>query len=189
MNLKKSLEKCVRGWLPKENSLAYLHKPSKPRWRSPFWITLTLVVVVALAGIVFIGVSTFLRYSNPLADITVSYYEKTLNNTSVKVGDVVEVNVFVYWHGYVIPEFKRNVKIVDPFPEGYFNLTSESNVYESSGYGGSYQLKYLLRVVEGEGVSIELPKPRLYLDNVEVSIAGASPTLKLQNSVESEVKT
>jgi hypothetical protein len=142
-----------------------------------------LVVAVALAGTVFIGASTYLRYSNPPADITACYYEKTVNNTTVKVGDVVEVNVFVYWHGYVIPEFKRNVKIVDPFPESYFTLTRESNVYESKGYGGSYQLKYLLRVVEGENVSIELPRPKLYLDNVEVSLEGASPALKLQNFV------
>jgi len=189
VKIKKSLESRIRGWLPKENSLAYMHKASEPRWRRPFWITLTVVVAVALAGTVFIGVSTYLRYSNPPVDITACYYEKTVNSTTLEVGDVVEVNVFVYWHGYVIPEFKRNVKIVDSFPESYFTLTSESNVYESKGYGGSYQFEYLLRVVEGEGVSVELPKPRLYLDNVEVSIEGTSPVLKLQNSVESEVDT
>ena len=189
MNLKKALEKHIRGWLPKETILVYARKASKPRWRRPFWITLTVVVAVALAGTVFIGVSTYLRYSNPPADITACYYEKTVNGTTVKVGDVVEVNVFVYWHGYVIPEFKRNVKIVDPFPESYFTLTRESNVYESKGYGGSYQFEYLLSVVEGEGVSVELPEPRLYLDNVEVSIEGTSPLLKLRNSVELEVGT
>jgi len=141
-----------------------------------------LVVAVALACTVFVGVSTYLRYSNPSADITACYYEKTVNSTTAKVGDVVEVNVSVYWHAYVLPEFKRNVKIVDSFPEVYFNLTSESNVYEAKGHGGSYQFQYFLKVVDGEDRSIELPKPTLYLDNVEVSPAGTSPTLTLQNS-------
>lgn len=166
-----------------------MHKPSKPRWRKLYWITLTLVSVVFLAGFTFLGVSTYLRYSNPVMDITASYYEKTLNCSTASVGDIVEVNVGVYWHGYVIPEFKRDVKIVDPFPESNFILVTEGNVYESSGHGGSYRLKYLLKVVKGEGISVELPNPRLCLDNVEVSLEGTSPTLKLQNFVESEVKT
>jgi len=181
MNLKKSLERCVRGWLPKEPSRAFAHKTLKPRWQNPYWITLTLVLVVALAGIVYIGVNTYLRYSNPLMDITASYYEKTVNSTTAGVGDVVEVKVLVGWHGYVIPEFKRNVKIVDPFPEGYFSLASENetNVYQSEGYGGSYQLKYLLRVVGGDSESVEFQKPRLYLDGVEIPLSGTSPTLEI----------
>ena len=91
-----------------------------------------LVVVVALVAVAFVGVRTYMRYSNPLTDITASYYEKTSNSTTVIVGDVVEVKVLVGWHGYVIPEFKRNVKIVDPFPESFFSLASGSNVYEST---------------------------------------------------------
>jgi hypothetical protein len=181
MKLRKHLAAFVRGWLPKENSLAHVHKASKPRWRKPYWIALTMVSVVALAGFTFLGVNTFLRYSNPALDTTACYYEKTVNCSTASVGDVVEVNVQVYWHGYVFPEFKRDVKIVDSFPEGNFILINEGNVYESSGYGGSYQLKYLLRVVEGDGVSVELPTPKLYLDNVDVSLEGTSPTLKLQN--------
>jgi len=116
-------------------------------------------------------------------DTTACYYEKMVNCSTVSVGDVVEVNVQVCWHGYVFPEFKRDVKIVDSFPESNFRLINEGNVYESSGYGGSYQLKYFLRIVEGEGVSVELPKPRLYLDNVEVSLEGTSPALILQNQM------
>jgi len=179
MGLKKHLERHIRGWLPKEANFALIHKTSKPRWRKPYWIALTLVSVVVLAGFTFLGVSTYLRYSNPVMDITACYYEKTVNCSTASVGDIVEVNVWVYWHGYVIPEFKRDVKIVDSFPESNFILVNEGNVYESSGYGGSYQLKYLLRVVEGEGVSIELSKPLLYLDNVEISLEDTSPTLNI----------
>ena len=134
-----------------------------------------------LAGVVYLGVNTYLRYSNPLMDITASYYEKTVNSTAVGVGDVVEVRVLVGWHGYVIPEFKRNMKIVDPFPESFFALASGSNVYESSGYGGSYRLKYLLRVVGGEGISTEFPKPRLCLNNVEIPLSGTSPTVNISS--------
>lgn len=131
MNLKKSLERRVRGWLPKEPSLAYALKASKPRWRKPYWITLMLVAVVALAAITFVGVRTYVHYSNPAMDVAPSpYYEKTTNSTTVSIGDIVEVNVWVYWHGYVIPEFKRDVKIVDPY-SSYFTLANQTNVYDS----------------------------------------------------------
>jgi hypothetical protein len=112
-----------------------------------------------------------------------------VNCSTASVGDIVEVNVQVYWHGYVFPEFKRDVKIVDSFPESNFRLITEGDVYESTGYGGSYQLKYSLKVVEGEGVSVELPEPRLYLDTVEVSPEGTSPALRLQNFAESNMRT
>jgi len=180
MNLRKHLAAFVHGWLPKEPKTIYLHKSSKSRWRKPYWIALTLVSVVVLSGFAFQGVNAYLRYSNPAIDTTACYYEKTVNCSTASVGDIVEVNVQVYWHGYVFPEFKRNVKIVDSFPESSFILVTEDNVYESSGYGGSYQLKYLLKVVEGECVPVELPEPTLHLDNVAVPIEGTSPTLKLQ---------
>src|SRR4030067_2044388 len=114
-------------------------------------------------------------------DITASYSEKTVSSTTVKLGDVVEVKVLVGWHGYVIPEFERNVKIVGSFPENYLVIEGGTNIYETSGYGGSYQYKYSLKVIVGEGVSAELPKPRLYIDNVEVPLAGTSPTLKIES--------
>ena len=157
-------------------------KTLKPRWRKPYWIAFTLVSVVVLAGIVFVGVRTYMHYSNPAIDVAPSpYYEKTTNSTTVGIGDIVEVNVWVYWHGYVLPEFKRTVKIIDPFPESHFSLASENqtNVYQSQGYGGSYQLKYLLRVVGGEGASAEFPEPSLYLDGVEIPLSGTSPTLEI----------
>lgn len=179
MNLKKRLETFIQGWLPKEPNLAYALKASKPRWRKPYWITLMVVAVVALAAITFVGVRAYMHYSNPAMDVAPSpYYEKTTNSTSVGIGDIVEVNIWVYWHGYVIPEFKRDVKIVDPY-SGYFTLASQTNVYYSKGYGGGYQLKYELKVIGGEGVSTELPEPRLYLDNVEIPLEGTSPTIEI----------
>ena len=181
MNPKKYLQNRIRGWLPKAPSIAIAQKTLKPRWRNPYWITLTLVVAVAIAGFVYLGVNTYFRYSSPLMDITANYYEKTVNGTSISIGDVVEVKVLVGWHGYVIPEFKRNVKIIDAFPESSFILLSESNVYESSGYGGSYQYKYSLRVTGEEGISAELPKPQLYLNSVEIPLNGASPTLNISS--------
>jgi hypothetical protein len=144
-------------------------------------IMLIAVVVIALSGITFVGIKTYIRYANPLMDITASYYEKNVNSSTVNVGDIVEVKVLVGWHGYVFPEFKRNVQIVDPFSESCFTFISENNVYESTGYGGSYQLKYSLRVIGGEGASTELPKPRLYLDNVEIPLNGTSPTLNISS--------
>ena len=183
MGLKKNLENRIRGWLPKETKTTYMHKPAKSRWHKPYWIALTLVGVVVIAGFTFVGVNAYLRYSNPAMDTTACYYEKTVNCSTASVGDIVEVNVQVYWHGYVFPEFKRDVKIVDSFPESNFSLLNEGNVFESSGYGGSYQLKYILRVVEAEGVYVELPPPKLYLDNVEISIEGSNQTLQLQNQM------
>jgi hypothetical protein len=182
MNVKKRVQHLIRGWLPKETNLAYAKKEPKPRWRNPFWITFTVVVVVALTAVAFAGVSILARYVNSAMDVAPSpYYEKTANSTTASVGDIVEVSVWVHWHGYVLPEFKRNVKVVDPFPESYFSLASEneSNVYQSQGYGGTYQLRYLLRADGGEGVPIELPKPRLYLDDVEIPLTGENPTVNI----------
>ena len=182
MNLKKSLERRVRGWLPKTLSMAIAHKTPKPRWRNPYWMTFMLVVVVAMAAVTFVGMRTYIHYSNPAMDVAPSpYYEKTANSTTVGIGDILEVNVWVHWHGYVLPEFKRNVKIVDPFPEMYFSLAreNETNVYQMQGYGGSYHLKYSLRVDSGEGSSAEFPAPRLYLDDVEIPLSDTSTTLKI----------
>ena len=182
MTLKKHFRQVIRGWLPKEPSMAVAHKTLKTRWRNPYWIALTLVVVVAMAAVTFVSVRTYMRYCNPVLDVAPSpYYEKTTNSSRVGIGDIVEVNVWVHWHGYVLPEFKRNVKIVDPFPERYLSLAreNETNVYQSQGYGGSYHLKSSLRVDSGEGSSAEFPAPRLCLDYVEIPLSGTSTTLKI----------
>jgi hypothetical protein len=179
MKVRQHLAAFVRGWLPKEPKTAYMHKPSKSSWK-PYWKVISIAaVLIVLSSVAFVGVRTYLRYIDPKADVTASYFEKTVNNTTVEVGDVVEVEVLVGWHGYVIPEFKRDVKIVDPIPESNFALASESNVYESTGYGGSYLIKYSLKVVGGEGVSTELPEPKLCLDNVEIPLKGTSPIIDI----------
>ena len=72
--------------------MAYIHKPSKPRWKI-FWKTLSIVVVViVLAGVAFVGVRTYMHYSNPAMDVAPSpYYEKATNSTTVDIGDIVEL--------------------------------------------------------------------------------------------------
>jgi hypothetical protein len=186
MNPLRYLEKRIRGWLPKESNLAYALKTSKPRWRKPAWIAITVVAVIALAFAAYTGVQTYLRYSNPRLDITASYYEKTLNCSTASVGDVVEVEVSVYWHGYVIPEFKRHVEIIDPYSESNFQLVGGNNTYTYSGHGGDSQFKYLLKVTGAEAGPIELPKPRLYLDGSEIPLTGTSAVLEIQAMSELE---
>ena len=184
MGLKRHLEKQVRGWLPKESSIAYVHKQLKPRWRRPVWLALSLVAVVALAFFAYRGVQTLIFYTDPQADVTASYYGKALNCTSARVGDVVEVSVYVYWHGHVVPEFKRQVEIIDPYPESNFELISGNesnfgllsfnNTLQYSGSGGMAQLKYQLKVIHNDIETIELPKPKLYLDGTEIQLYSES---------------
>ncbi len=176
MTLKKNFQNRIRGWLPKEPIKMQASNAFKPRWRKPQWIALTLVAVVALSFVTYTGVQTFLRYNDPRLDVTASNFEKTLNCTTARVGDVVEVTVRVSWHGRVFPEFKREVRVVDAFPEDQFALADGSNVYEYTGCGGSDQFTYALRVV-AEPDGLELPEPKLYLDNVEVQLTGTSTIL------------
>jgi hypothetical protein len=174
---KLNFKKRFDGWFPEEPTVVYASNSHKPRWRKPQWIAFTLVALVALAFAIYGGVQTYLRYSNPRLDVTASYFEKTLNCTKASVGDVVEVKVSLYWHGYVIPEFKRQVEIIDAYPETIFELVDGNNTHKSSGYGGGDEFKYSLKVI-GNVASIELPKPRLYLDNVEIPLDGQSTNLE-----------
>ncbi len=178
MELKKPLRRLFCGWLPKETSLAYAVKASKPRWRKPQWIALTLITIIALSFAAYMGVQTFIRYSNPQADVTASYFEKTLNCTTANVGDIVEVKLMVNWHGYIFPEFKRQVQIIDAYPEANFELVNGNNTRQYSGYGGGDQFEYLLKVTDGTGV-VDLPKPILYLDNTEIVLSGQTPNIHL----------
>ena len=178
MKINKNSGSRIRGWLPKEPIGAYANKPLKSRWRKPQWIALTLVAVVALAFVIYTGVQTYLRYSDPRLDVTASYFEKSLNCSTASVGDVVEVKVLLGWHGYVFPEFNRQVKIIDPFPENNFELVGGNNTYEYVGYGGGDQFTYLLKVIGAEAESMELPKPRLYLDNTEILLNGQTAILE-----------
>jgi hypothetical protein len=177
----------IRGWLPKEPIIAYASKAFKPRWRETRWIAFTLVAIVGLAFATYTGAQIYLRYSNPKLDVTSGYYEKTLNCTTANVGDVVEVYVLVGWHGYVIPEFTREVKIVDPYLENSFELVGGNNTYGYSGYGGGDQFTYLLKVIGNDTQSIEMPKPRLYLDGSEICLNGTNAVLEIQTVSESEI--
>lgn len=158
MTVKKRFRK-TRGWLPKE--LVLHANRQQLRWKSPRWIALTLVVVVALAFVAYSGVQTLLRWSNPKLDVTASYFEKTLNSTSVHVGDLLVVTYRVGWHGHIFPEFGRNVKVVDELPKDGFVLVNGTNIHEYLGSGGSDQFSYTVKVTGQKGV-VELPEPKLF---------------------------
>jgi hypothetical protein len=176
VNHEKNSRRLSRGWLPKEVTLTCSAKAAKPRWRNPAWIAFTVVTISALIFAGFTGVQTYIRYSNPQADVTASYFEKTLNCTQATIDDVVEVNVLVSWHGHIFPEFKRQVKIVDAYPDN-FELIKGNITCQYIGNGGD-QLQYQLKITAGNG-SIELPKPELYLDNTPVSLSGNTAIIQL----------
>jgi hypothetical protein len=173
----KNSQRLYRGWLPKEGNVIHSTKTTLPRWRRPKWLALSMIAVVSLAFVAYTGVQTYVRYSNPQADVTASYFEKTLNCTQATIGDVVEVNVLVGWHGHIFPEFKRQVKIVDAYPDN-FELIKGNVTCQYIGYGGGDQLQYQLKITAGNG-SIELPKPELYLDNTPVSLSGNTAIIQL----------
>ena len=164
----KSLQKRIRGWLPKEP--VFMQKPMQQRWRRPAWVAVTLIAVVALAFAAYTGAQTIIRYSNPQADVTANYFEKTVNCTSAQVGDVVEVKVLVGWHGYVLPEFKRHVEIIDLFPEDNFKLVEGNNTHKYLGCGGGDQWAYFLEVINKNVTAVDLPCPQLYLDNIHIPV-------------------
>lgn len=180
MILKEYLDTRIRGWLPKDHSLAYSKKPLSSRWKNPYLITLTVFVLITAVFVTYGGVQTYLRYNNPKIDITSSYYQKILNSSIARIGDVVEVKVQVYWHGYLIPEFKRDIRIVDSFPENTFQLIEGSNTFRASGYGGSYEIRYLLKITSLLSANIELPEPKLYLDAIEVPLNRVDTNSKIQ---------
>jgi hypothetical protein len=182
---KKTLNK-IRGWFPHEPNIIYAQKTAKPRWRKPRWIAFTLIGIITIASVAFLGVRTYIRYSDPQADVTTAFYEKSLNCSAASVGDIIEVKVLVGWHGYILPEFKRHVAMIDPFPESNFQLADGNNTYQYSGFGGGNQFTYLLKVIGNDTQSIEFPKPRLYLDGSEISLRGTSAVLEAQTVPESE---
>lgn len=179
MKKRQSLKHRILGWIPKEPIAAYAGKTLKHRWKKPAWIALTLVAVVALSFFAYRGLQIYINYSNPQADVTASYFEKSLNCSAANVGDVVEVKTRVYWHGHVLPEFQRQVNIIDSFPENNFELISGNNTRQYNGSGGGDQFTYLLKVIDADVESVELPKPRLYLDGSEIPLTGASADLEL----------
>lgn len=61
MNLKESLERRVRGWLPKELSLSYANKASKPSWWKPLWIVSILGIIVSALVLFLSGYTSLER--------------------------------------------------------------------------------------------------------------------------------
>jgi hypothetical protein len=74
-------------------------------------------------------------------------------------------------------QFKRQVKIVDVYPDS-FELINGNITQQYIGYGGGDQLQYQLKVTNGNS-TIELPKPELYLDNSKISLSGQTPSIQL----------
>ncbi|MGD6811015.1 MAG: hypothetical protein ACQCN3_15080 [Candidatus Bathyarchaeia archaeon] len=166
----------TRGWFPKD-PIIKMSTHVKPRWKKPQLIALTVVATVALTFIAYSGVQTVLRWSDPHLDVTASYFEKSMNATSVHVGDSVEVTLRVGWHGRVLPEFMRDVKVVDALPDNVV-LVNGQNVFEYSGSGGSDQYVYTVKITGQTGV-IELPKPELFLDGTEIALDGTTSTIEI----------
>ncbi len=179
-NILRYVENRVRGWLPKEPSHAYERQAPKPKPKPYVKAFAVVAVVVLLAGATFFATRTYLRYSNPASDVTACYFQKTTNSTTLNVGDAVEVEVMVYWHGYVVPEFKREVKIMDPTPEAFVLVDGSNSLQEQAGYGGSYLLTYTLKAEKAEAAFVNLPAPQLQLDNAEIVLQGSTPTLTIK---------
>ncbi len=175
MKTKRKLS-LFRGWFPKDPVMA--NKQPHIHWKKTRWIALTVVTVLALGFVAYSGAETFLRWNDPQLDVTASYFEKSLNATAVHVGDSVQVTFRVGWHGRVLPEFARDVKIVDPLLASGFVLVDGANVAEYRGGGGSDQYIYTLKVVGDAGV-FELPKPQLFLDGAEITLSGVCPSLQV----------
>lgn len=170
MKKKQILESRIRGWFPKEPLTCYVHNPVKSKFKKPVWIVFTLVTLIIVCFGAYIAAQTYIRYINPQADVTSSYFERRLNCTSASVGDFVEVTVLVNWHGRVFPEFKREVETIDFFPESNFQLADGHNSFNYSGYGGGYQFEYTLKVIscDRNNTSVGFPNTKLFLDNTEI---------------------
>jgi len=136
-----------------------------------------LTVVVGLT--VAYGIEVWMRKTNPLTDVPTAEFQKTLNMTTVRMGEVFKVDIFIGWHGHMLPEFTRHVKVVDPYPEDYVILVNGSNIYEYHGGGPGPSFAYALKVVGGQGKTVELPPPKFYLDGVEIPLSGTSPQIQI----------
>jgi len=136
-----------------------------------------LSVIVGLAAAY--GVDVWMRKTNPLRDVPSAEFQKTVSANTVRVGEVFSVDVFIGWHGHVLPEFTRHVKVVDPYPEDCFFLVNGSNIYEDHRRGPGPGFTYTLKVVRGQGRTVQLPPPKFYLDGVEIPLKGTSPLIQI----------
>jgi hypothetical protein len=139
---------------------------------------------MAAAYLIYGGVQVAIYYTNPQADVYACYFDKSLNATTAHAGDTIEVETRVSWHGHIAPEFKRQVNITDAFPTGSFELVSGNSTLQYTGYGGSESVHYALRVTNSTQGQIELPTPKLYLDDAEITLKGTNPVLEVKPEVE-----
>jgi len=137
-----------------------------------------LTVVAGLA--VAYGIEVLMRKTNPLMDVPSAEFQKTVSATKVSIGDVFRVDIFIGWHGHVIPEFSRHVKVVDSYPGENFILESGSSIYEYQGRGPGPEFTYTLEVVGGQGMTVQLPPPKFYLDGVEIPLSGTCPQIQIE---------
>jgi len=145
--------------------------------------------VLLVAGVVFIvviaslvlayGVEAWMRKTDPLRDVPSAEFQKTVSKTQATVGDTFTVEVFIGWHGHVLPEWTRHVEAFDPYPEDYCALANGNNTCEYDGYGPGPAFTYGLEVVGGSGRTIQLPTPRFYLDGVEIPLRGTAPEIEI----------
>ena len=138
----------------------------------------TFLTVIAGLAVAY-GIDVWMRKTNPLIDVPSAEFQKTVNTTTVKMSDVFRVSIFIGWHGHVLPEFTRHVKVVDAYPEDYFTLLDGSNICEYHGGGPGPGFTYTLKVVGGQGKTVQLPPPKFYLDGVEIPLKGTSPTVQI----------
>ena len=150
------------------------------RKRQRIVLVVASIFLTVVAGLVIpYGIGVWMRKTDPLMDVPRAEFQKTVNATTVRTGDVFRVDVFIGWHGHVLPEFTRHVKVVDSYPEDYFILVSGSNIYEYHGRGPGPGFTYTLKVIGGQGRTVQLPPPKFYLDGVEIPLGGTSPLIQI----------
>ena len=149
--------------------------------RSPrIVLVIASILLTAIAGLAAAyGIGVWMRKANPLIDVPSAEFQKTVNMTTVRMGDAFRVEIFIGGHGHVLPEFTRHVRVVDPYPEDCFTLVNGSNTYEYHGGGPGPWFTYTLKVVGGKGKTVQLPTPRFYLDGVEIPLSGTSPLIQI----------
>jgi hypothetical protein len=144
------------------------------------FLVVGVVFIVTIAGLVLTyGVETWMRKTDPLRDVPSAEFQKTVSKTQATIGDIFTVDVFVGWHGHILPEWTRHVEVFDPYPEDYFVLAGGNNTYEYDGYGPGPAFTYSLRVVGGAGKTVQLLTPRFYLDGVEIPLRGTTPEIEI----------
>jgi len=147
-------------------------------WKIALVFTYALLTVIIGLAVAY-GIEVLMRKTNPLIDVPNAEFQKTVNTTTVGMGDVFRVGIFIGWHGHILPEFTRCVKVVDPYPEDFFILVNGSNICEYHGGGPGPGFTYTLKVVGGQGKIVQLSPPEFYLDGVEIPLSGTSPSIQI----------